>query len=99
MIRNGLDSLVILGSWVIWNHRNRCVFDGATPSIAEALILAGEERQWRLMAGARGLSPDCPAVGCSLARSWRKQNLICKSGVCLVLWVHACVECGGCLCV
>ncbi|GJN20941.1 hypothetical protein PR202_gb08381 [Eleusine coracana subsp. coracana] len=56
MIRNGLNSLVILGSWVIWNRRNHCVFDGATPSIAEALILAGEERRWWLMAGARGLS-------------------------------------------
>ena len=24
---------VILGAWSIWNHRNRCVFDGITPSL------------------------------------------------------------------
>ena len=33
-----------------------CVFDGAAPNLAEALILAGEERLLWSMAGARGLS-------------------------------------------
>jgi hypothetical protein len=27
MVKKGLDSLIILGSWKIWNLRNRCVFD------------------------------------------------------------------------
>jgi hypothetical protein len=54
--RRWLNSLIILGAWTIWNHRNRCAFDGANPSMVEILILAGEERrQWRI-AGARGLS-------------------------------------------
>ena len=40
----------------IWNHRNGCVFDGAAPSLAGALILASEDRRLWSMAGARGLS-------------------------------------------
>lgn len=28
---------------IIWNHRNRCVFDGTTPSIAEVLVLAWKQ--------------------------------------------------------
>jgi len=31
--RKGFNSLVILGAWTLWNHRNRCVFDGDTPSL------------------------------------------------------------------
>lgn len=27
----GLNSLIILGFWTIWNHRNGCVFDKITP--------------------------------------------------------------------
>jgi hypothetical protein len=54
--RQGVNSLIILGAWTIWNHRNSCVFDGAAPNLAKALILAGEERHLWSMAGARGLS-------------------------------------------
>jgi hypothetical protein len=46
----------MLGAWTIWNHRNGCVFDGAAPNLAGALIAAGEERRLWSMAGARGLS-------------------------------------------
>jgi hypothetical protein len=45
LTRKGLNSLIILGAWVIWKHRNRCVFDGASPNMVEALILLGEERR------------------------------------------------------
>jgi hypothetical protein len=31
--RKGLDSLFILGAWMIWKLRNRVVFDGVTPSL------------------------------------------------------------------
>jgi hypothetical protein len=51
-----LDSLTILGAWMIWNHRNRCVFDGANPNMGETLALLGEERRLWMMARARGLS-------------------------------------------
>jgi hypothetical protein len=31
-LHKGLNSLIILGAWAIWNHRNRCVFNGVQPS-------------------------------------------------------------------
>jgi hypothetical protein len=56
LTRRGLNSLIILRVWTIWNHRNKCVFDGASPSMVEILILTREEqRQWMIV-GARGLS-------------------------------------------
>ncbi|GJN12750.1 hypothetical protein PR202_ga31057 [Eleusine coracana subsp. coracana] len=54
--REGINTLVILGAWMLWNHRNRCVFDGAAPSLAGLLVATGEERRLWTMAGARGLS-------------------------------------------
>jgi len=56
LVRQGVNSLIILGAWILWNHRNRCVFDGAAPSVAGALVVAGEERRLWTTAGARGLS-------------------------------------------
>jgi len=55
-LRKGLNSLVILGAWSIWRHRNDCVFNGATPNVNLALALAREEAHWWSMAGAKGLS-------------------------------------------
>jgi hypothetical protein len=55
-IHIALSSLVILGAWAIWNHRNRCVFDHACPSMVEVLTWIEEERRLWMMAGARGLS-------------------------------------------
>jgi hypothetical protein len=56
LTRKGLNSLIILGAWVIWKHRNRFVFNGASPSMVEALILLEEERHLWMTAGAKGLS-------------------------------------------
>jgi hypothetical protein len=52
----GLNSLVILGAWSIWRHRNDCVFNGATPNVNTVLALAREEAHWWSMAGAKGIS-------------------------------------------
>jgi hypothetical protein len=52
----GLNSLVALGAWITWKHRNSCVFDGCTPSLDLSIKLAREERQSWEMAGAKGLS-------------------------------------------
>jgi hypothetical protein len=41
--KRGLNSLIILGAWTIWNHRNKCAFDEINPNMAEALILLEEE--------------------------------------------------------
>jgi hypothetical protein len=38
--RLGLNSLVILGAWSIWRHRNDCVFNQALPNVNLALALA-----------------------------------------------------------
>ncbi|TVU11748.1 hypothetical protein EJB05_45350, partial [Eragrostis curvula] len=54
--RKGLNSLIIMGAWTLWKHRNVCVFNGASPNLSAALSMAGEEIQWWEMAGARALS-------------------------------------------
>ena len=28
-----MTTLIILGAWIIWKHRNACVFEGASPSV------------------------------------------------------------------
>jgi hypothetical protein len=55
-LRSGFNSLVILGAWVIWKHRNSCVFNGAAPSVQAALLVAREEVLLWSMAGAKGIS-------------------------------------------
>jgi hypothetical protein len=59
LLKKGLDSLIILDAWTIWNHRNKCVFDGRTPSLSSILASADKERSRWETAGAKGL--------CSLA--------------------------------
>jgi hypothetical protein len=54
--RDGLNSLTMLGAWVLWNHRNKCIFDGLSPNIANFLIQVGDERRLWEIAGAKGLS-------------------------------------------
>lgn len=33
MVEEGVNSAIILGGWSLWLHRNRCVFEGAQPSL------------------------------------------------------------------
>jgi hypothetical protein len=56
LTQKGLNFLIGLGAWIIWNRHNSCVFDGAIPNIAETLKLAGDEHRRGTMAGAHGLS-------------------------------------------
>jgi hypothetical protein len=55
LMQQGLNSLVILGAWMIWNHRNRCVFDNLAPNLAVVLRLARDECKMWEMAGTKGL--------------------------------------------
>jgi hypothetical protein len=33
----GVNSLIILGAWIIWKHINACVFGGAAPSVTSII--------------------------------------------------------------
>ena len=55
-VQKEVNSLVILGAWNLWNHRNRCVFDGAVPNLNSLLSATRKDlHQWSI-AGARGVS-------------------------------------------
>lgn len=54
--KRGPNSLIVLRAWVLWTHRNSCVFDRAAPSTARALNASSEERRLWELAGARSLS-------------------------------------------
>ncbi|GJN41102.1 hypothetical protein PR202_gn00429 [Eleusine coracana subsp. coracana] len=60
MLWKMLNSIIILGAWSLWIHRNECVFRGISPSLPKILIMAGEEMVWWSMAGAKDMSllPD-----------------------------------------
>jgi hypothetical protein len=55
-LRKGFNSMVVLGAWIIWKHRNRCVFNGLVPCVAAALLAAREEALLWTVARARGMS-------------------------------------------
>jgi hypothetical protein len=47
-LRKGLNSIIILGAWSLWNLRSRCILYGDSPNLARALLLVNEElsRRW-----------------------------------------------------
>jgi len=55
-VRKGLKSSIILVAWSLWNHCNRCVFDGVQPNLSEVLSSIREELHLWGFAGARGLT-------------------------------------------
>jgi hypothetical protein len=69
-MEKGVNSLVSLGAWVLWKHRNQCVFEGCNPNVAAVLVQAGEGRRLWEMAGVKGLfylaATSLPADFCSL---------------------------------
>jgi hypothetical protein len=56
LLKKGTNTLIILSSWTIWNHRNRCVFEKEAPSLTRALVMAVEERKLWVLEGAKGLN-------------------------------------------
>lgn len=54
--RQGLNSLIILGAWILWKHHNHCIFDGTSPCMTVALVQASEERTVWKMAGDKAIS-------------------------------------------
>jgi hypothetical protein len=61
-MRKGLASAALLIPWMIWKHRNDCIFDGVCPS-AQILIarIKDEARLWA-RAGALGLRAVLPST-------------------------------------
>jgi hypothetical protein len=53
--RKGVNSLIILGAWIIWKHRNACVFERASPSISMIWSELKNEHSLWCMAGAKKL--------------------------------------------
>uniref|UniRef100_A0A0A9C0A4 Uncharacterized protein n=1 Tax=Arundo donax TaxID=35708 RepID=A0A0A9C0A4_ARUDO len=47
--------MVILGAWTLWNIRNRCIFDGALPSLSGAHRFFKDELGLWCLAGAKKL--------------------------------------------
>jgi hypothetical protein len=60
VMKKGFNTLVVLVAWWIWKHRNSCVFDGASPSVARIVQdIRDEAGQWCL-AGPSGLRAFWP---------------------------------------
>jgi hypothetical protein len=53
--KKGVNTLIILGAWMIWKHRNTCVFDGVAPSLISTLRDIMDEHSLLCLAGAKKL--------------------------------------------
>jgi hypothetical protein len=51
----GFNSIVILGAWSLWKHRNRCIFYGARPCLISVESIFREELHLWILAGAKNL--------------------------------------------
>ena len=54
--RKGFNTLVILGAWIIWKHRNACVFEDARPSLDNLFQAFKDEYHLWCLAGAWSLN-------------------------------------------
>jgi len=55
-VKKRLNSIIILVAWSLWNHCNRCVYDGVQPNLNEVLLSIREELHLWGLAGARGVT-------------------------------------------
>jgi hypothetical protein len=61
-MRKGLASITLLIPWMIWKHRNECIFDGAQPSALTLISKIKEEAELWARAGAKGLRVVLPST-------------------------------------
>jgi hypothetical protein len=62
VLRKGLDSITLLTPWLIWKHRNACVFDRSQPSIFGLVDDIMEEALQWAKAGAKDLRVVLPTT-------------------------------------
>lgn len=62
-MKKGLNSLIILGSRLLWKLRNSIVFDGVRPCLNTLLAATRDEFQLWCMAGAKDLRVFGQAIG------------------------------------
>jgi hypothetical protein len=55
-IIRGFHYLIILGAWLIWKHRNQCIFRGKSPNIVVVLVAILDEVSVWSSAKAKDLS-------------------------------------------
>ena len=58
-----MTTLIILGAWIIWKHRNACVFEGASPLVNTNWNELKDEHSLWCMAGAKKLQGLGLALG------------------------------------
>jgi hypothetical protein len=62
-----LQYIALHVQWVLWNHRNACVFDQANPSIHELVDnIKDEVRCWAKGRGSRAQGRCGTIMGCTL---------------------------------
>ncbi|KAE8767191.1 Myosin-J heavy chain [Hordeum vulgare] len=59
-MRKGLATITHLTAWLLWKHRNSCVFDGEQPSMTLLSARIREEAALWVRAGAVGLRVVLP---------------------------------------
>jgi len=40
-VQKGVNSIIILGAWLVWKHRNVCVFDGGLLMLIKSFQFSG----------------------------------------------------------
>jgi nuclear pore complex protein Nup210 len=61
-MRKGLATVTLLTPWMIWKHRDECVFDTAEPSVQSLLDKIKDEARLWVTAGAKGLRDVWPTT-------------------------------------
>jgi hypothetical protein len=59
-LRKALGSVTLLIPWMVWKHRNACVFDRAPPSASNLTHQIKDEMAAWVKAGAKGLRDVVP---------------------------------------
>jgi len=66
--RKCFDSLVVLVSWLLWNERNRRIFDKVSTSVADLSTAVREEASSWVLAGFEQLQPVVSPLASSSGR-------------------------------